>query len=219
MGRSWRLLSVCAIAAFMGGLAHGQVIEFESAGLKYQALTKNGLTIMIAPLQTSVRNYTVVQVAVSNGSRTPFVLKPEDFLYRPDTGDEIPALPARTVVSSLIDRASKGDVIKLVNAYESGLYGNTKYTSTNGFEQRRQSALTDFTSTKLKAAATASAIAFVQTKLAPGQSEVVSFTLRPSNLQFYGVENRPVVEPGTFDVWIAPSAESEGVRGSFDLTA
>jgi len=61
--------------------------------------------------------------------------------------------------------------------------------------------------------------AFRKVKLAPGQSEVVSFTLRPSNLQFYGVENRPVVEPGTFDVWIAPSAESEGVRGSFDLTA
>ena len=41
----------------------------------------------------------------------------------------------------------------------------------------------------------------------------------PANLQFYGVNNQPVVEPGTFDVWIAPSAEAEGVRGSFDLTA
>ena len=61
--------------------------------------------------------------------------------------------------------------------------------------------------------------AFRKVKLAPGQSEVVSFTLRPANLQFYGVENRPIVEPGTFDVWIAPSAEAEGVRGSFDLTA
>jgi beta-glucosidase len=61
--------------------------------------------------------------------------------------------------------------------------------------------------------------AFRKVKLAPGQSELVSFTLRPANLQFYGVDNRPVVEPGTFDVWIAPSAEAEGVRGSFDLTA
>jgi beta-glucosidase len=61
--------------------------------------------------------------------------------------------------------------------------------------------------------------AFRKVKLAPGQSEVVSFTLRPANLQFYGVDNRPVVEPGTFDVWIAPSAEADGVRGSFDLTA
>ena len=61
--------------------------------------------------------------------------------------------------------------------------------------------------------------AFRKVKLAPGQSEVVSFTLRPANLQFYGVDNRPVVEPGTFDVWIAPSAEAPGVSGSFDLTA
>ena len=61
--------------------------------------------------------------------------------------------------------------------------------------------------------------AFRKVKLAPGQSEVVRFTLRPANLQFYGVNNKPVVEPGTFDVWIAPSAEAEGVRGSFDLTA
>jgi beta-glucosidase len=61
--------------------------------------------------------------------------------------------------------------------------------------------------------------AFRKIKLAPGQSEVVRFTLRPANLQFYGVNNRPVVEPGTFDVWIAPSAEAEGVRGTFDLTA
>jgi beta-glucosidase len=61
--------------------------------------------------------------------------------------------------------------------------------------------------------------AFRKIKLAPGQSEVVRFTLRPANLQFYGVDNRPVVEPGTFDVWIAPSAEAEGVRGSFELTS
>ena len=27
------------------------------------------------------------------------------------------------------------------------------------------------------------------------------------------------VEPGTFDVWIAPSAEAEGVHGNFDLVA
>ena len=61
--------------------------------------------------------------------------------------------------------------------------------------------------------------AFRKIKLAPGQSEVVRFTLRPANLQFIGVDNRPVVEPGTFDVWIAPSAEADGVHGTFELTA
>ena len=61
--------------------------------------------------------------------------------------------------------------------------------------------------------------AFKKIKLAPGQSEVVRFVLRPADLLFYGLANKPVVEPGTFDVWIAPSAEAEGVHGTFELTA
>jgi len=61
--------------------------------------------------------------------------------------------------------------------------------------------------------------AYRKIKLAPGQSEVVRFVLRPTDLGFYGVANKPVVEPGAFDVWIAPSAEAEGVRGTFELTA
>ena len=50
--------------------------------------------------------------------------------------------------------------------------------------------------------------AFRKLKLAPGQSETVAFKLRAADLQFIGRDNRPTVEPGTFDVWIAPSAES-----------
>jgi beta-glucosidase len=61
--------------------------------------------------------------------------------------------------------------------------------------------------------------AFRKVKLEAGQSEVVRFVLRPADLQFYGLMNRPVVEPGKFDVWIAPSAEAEGVHGTFELTA
>ena len=61
--------------------------------------------------------------------------------------------------------------------------------------------------------------AFRKIKLEPGQSEVVRFTLSPADLQFYGMANKPTVEAGTFDVWIAPSAEAEGVHGTFELTA
>jgi beta-glucosidase len=61
--------------------------------------------------------------------------------------------------------------------------------------------------------------AFRKVALAPGQLEVVRFTLRASDLAFYGRDNRLAAEPGSFDVWIAPSAESDGVHGSFDLTA
>ena len=61
--------------------------------------------------------------------------------------------------------------------------------------------------------------AFRKIALAPGQSEIVRFTLRPSDLAFIGPNGRWITEPGTFDVWIAPSAESDGVHGSFDLVA
>jgi beta-glucosidase len=60
--------------------------------------------------------------------------------------------------------------------------------------------------------------AFRKIALSPGQSEVVRFTLRASDLTFYK-GNRLTVEPGAFDVWIAPSAESDGVHGTFDLIA
>jgi beta-glucosidase len=61
--------------------------------------------------------------------------------------------------------------------------------------------------------------AFRKVALVPGQSEVVRFTLRAADLGFYGRDAKPTVEPGTFDVWIAPSAEAEGVHGIFQLTA
>lgn len=61
--------------------------------------------------------------------------------------------------------------------------------------------------------------AFRKVALAPGQSETVRFTLRAADLAFYGLQDKPVVEPGIFDVWIAPSAEADGVSGSFELTA
>lgn len=150
--------------------AHAQVIPFESGGLRYQALTKNGLTIMVAPFPSHVRDFTVLQVAVQNGSKSSFTIRPEDFLYLQENGTEVSAVPARTVVDSLIDHASKSDVIKLITTYEQGIYGNKQYKATNGYEQRRQSALAELTSTRIKAAAAASAIAFVLTKLPPGAS-------------------------------------------------
>ena len=61
-------------------------------------------------------------------------------------------------------------MIKLIAAYEASLFNNAQIHSTNGYETRRQNAFADFGSSKLSAAAAASAIALVTTKLAPGQS-------------------------------------------------
>ena len=188
-----RWLCVTALAAVCGW---SQVIEFESGGLKYQTLTKNGLTIMVAGLPSSVRDYAVLQVAISNGSNATWTVRPEDFLFLRSDGAEIPAMPAKTVVMSLVQKASRGDVIRLVMAYEGGIYGNTQYRATNGYEQRRQVAMTEFTSTRLKAAAAASAIAFVQTKLGPGQTT--------DGAVFYQTAGKPLGE-GTLRVRAAAS--------------
>jgi hypothetical protein len=84
-------------------------------------------------------------------------------------GTAVRATPAATVVTMLLAKGSGGDVIKLVTTYEAALYGNPRFKSTNGYEQRRQAALA-MTTTRVKAAATASALALVQSKLPPGES-------------------------------------------------
>ena len=148
----------------------GQVIEFESNGLKYQTVTKGGVTVMIARLPGHVRELSILQVAVSNGSAGPYTIRPEDFSFKKDDGSELHAWPARDVVQMLKEKGGRGDVIKLVSAYETALYGIPHMRVANAYEARRQQALAEVNSTKLKAAAAASAIALVQTKLAPGES-------------------------------------------------
>ncbi len=162
------LLSVLLLLMMAAG--HAQIIEFESGGLKYKTLTHNGVTVMFAPLPTHVRDYAILQVAISNGSPISWAVRPEDFRFERVDGQSTQAVPARTVVDALMEHASRGDVIKLISMYESGLYGQIQIHSTNGYESRRQSALVDLGSNRIKAAAAASAIALVLTKLSPGQS-------------------------------------------------
>lgn len=158
---------VVAMAAL---ILQAQVIEFESNGLHFKTLTKNGVTIMFAPLGSHVKEYAILQVAVSNGSPIAWSVGPEDFRYYRSDGTMESGTPALTVVNSLISRASRHDVIKLISTYEAGIYGNSRLQSTNGYEVRRQNALAEIGSGRLKAAAAASAIAFVRTRLNAGQS-------------------------------------------------
>jgi hypothetical protein len=164
-----RLVALLFLAALPIPRLHAQVLEFESGGLKYKALTRGGVTIMFAPLPTRVLGYTILQVAISNGSAVSWSFKPEDFRFDRESGQQIQAVSAGTVVKQLLDHASRGDVGRLISAYEMALFGNARVHSTNGYESRRQDYLA-LGSTKLKAASAASAIALVTTKLAPGQS-------------------------------------------------
>jgi beta-glucosidase len=57
---------------------------------------------------------------------------------------------------------------------------------------------------------------FTKIRLAPGEGTTVSFTVRPADLAFPGVDLKPVVEPGQFKVWIGPDSDS-GLEGAFEL--
>ncbi len=57
-----------------------------------------------------------------------------------------------------------------VTAYETSVYGNPHFKSTNGYEQRRLAAIAMGGSTRFRAAAAASAVALVRSKLAPGET-------------------------------------------------
>jgi hypothetical protein len=164
---AWVLLCLVAPPCNFSRL-QAQVIEFESRGLKYQTLTRNGVTIMFAPLANHVREYAIFQIAVSNGSTAPYIIRPENFYFVRSTGEIVEADSAEHVIGMLMQKGSGSDVVKLVNTYEMALYG-ASLKSTNGFEARRQNML-GFGASKLRAAATASAVALVQTKLAPGES-------------------------------------------------
>lgn len=165
-----RLPGTSAAALFMLlPWAPAQVIEFEQNGLKYQTLTKSGVTIMFATMPSHLHEYATMQVAVSNGASSPYIIRPEDFTYVRQDGVAIRADSARNVILMLAQKGNGDDAIKLVTAYENAIAGNSHLKSTNGYQQRRQAALA-MGSVKLKAAAAASALAMVQTKLGPGES-------------------------------------------------
>lgn len=57
---------------------------------------------------------------------------------------------------------------------------------------------------------------FQRVALQPGETRTVRFSLPVEDLSFAGLDDRPVVEPGRFHVWIGPSS-AEGMMGEFEL--
>ncbi len=160
----------CGLALLLGvAPARTQVIEFESNGLKFQTLTKSGVTVMFAHLPSHVNTYAIIQASVANGSPGSYVVRPQDFSFVRADGAVLRASTAESVVLLLTEKGGRSDVLKLISEYEATLYGSDRVRSTNGYEQRRQAALMAGP-TRLRAAAAASAVAFVQTRLKPGES-------------------------------------------------
>lgn len=143
---------------------------FESHGLEYESVTKNGITMMFAELPSRLRTFSIAQVTVTNGSLVTWTVRPLDFVFVKQDGTVLQAVPADYVVADLLRNGNRDDVIKLQLLYENSIYGLSNFRSTNGYEKRREAAMAQFVNRGFKAAAEASAIAFVPVKLKPGDS-------------------------------------------------
>jgi hypothetical protein len=145
-------------------------IEFQSHGLDYEALTKEGITVMFASLPPHIKDFNIIQVTVTNGSPLSWTVKPGDFSFVRQDGTVLASVSADQVVESMLARAGRNDVIKLQLLYEDSIYALANFRSTNGYEQRREAAMAQFVNRGFKAAAAASAITMVAAKLKPGDS-------------------------------------------------
>jgi hypothetical protein len=145
-------------------------LQFESHGMMYEALTKNGITVMYAPLPPHIKDFNIIQVTVTNGSDLTWIVRPADFVYIRQDGTVLQPVSADEVVYSLLQRASANDVIKLQLLYEDSIYAVPNFRSTNGYEKRREAAMAQFVNKGFKAAAAASAITLAPTRLKPGDS-------------------------------------------------
>src|SRR5713226_5775709 len=95
----------------LGLACPAQVIEFYSGGLKYQTLTKSGVTVMYAEMPLQIRGYSVIQAAVINGGATPRTVQPVWFSFEFTDGRVINATAEQHVVEELQKHAGRNDVI------------------------------------------------------------------------------------------------------------
>jgi hypothetical protein len=143
---------------------------FESHGLEYDAITRNGITVMFAQLPSRLKEFNIIQITVTNGSPLSWTVRASDFNFVKSDGAVSESVSPDYVVETLLAHADRDDVIKLELLYETSISGLANFRSTNGFEKRREAAMAQFVNRGFKAAAQASAIAFVETRLKSGDS-------------------------------------------------
>ncbi len=161
----------CLLFAFLAAAppAVSQIIRFESNGMKYQVLTRQGLTLMCAAMPFRTSRFAVMHVAASNGSSETWRIDTANFAFEYQGGPLVAAIPEQRVVEEFFRKAGRSELLKLQTAYEKALYNNQYVRPNNTYEKRRLSALA-FGPKGLKASAAAAAITFVSGNLEPSDS-------------------------------------------------
>ncbi len=162
------LLILASLAAAQKG---PPAIEVPYKGLRYSMLSRGGVTVMMAPLDRNILEYSTAQVWISNGSNRPVRVSPQFFRMVFDGSSEpLKGTPDNTVLNDVMKRAKPHDIVELVKAYETTLFGFANEKSMGYYQKRKQQALASFGGGgKLRAAATASAIILPENLLRPGE--------------------------------------------------
>ena len=160
---------------------------------------------MYAPLPLTVRDFAVLQIAFSNGSEHNWLIHSTDFMYETQDGRRVRAVSENAVIHELFRNAGRSEVVKLQAAYEKSLFANQLIRSNNGYEKRRRSAMAYGGHRGIKAAAAASTIALVRTKLHAGDST--------DGAVFFDNQGKPI-GPGKLIVRVAAAQEGDAYAGS-----
>lgn len=198
-----RIRWMLALLALAGATAHAQTIEVPYRGLEYSMLSKEGVTVMIAPLDLSILKYSAAHVWITNGSTLTVQVSPQGFSARarsprqPQPANYV-GVSEVLVVNEALKRARFGDILALVRAYERNLYGFKNPQAVNYYQQRKQIAAAEGGSRRMRAAATVSALVLPKTEVPPGEfregtvffptgdgkPEFLEFSLRLGELSF-----------------------------------
>src|SRR4051812_13587491 len=79
--RTIRRLAVNLLVLLAAAALSAQVIEYEANGMKYQTLSRKGLTIIVTHMPNHVAGFGLIQVSISNGSDFYWTVEPQDFVY------------------------------------------------------------------------------------------------------------------------------------------
>lgn len=186
-----------------------QTIDVPYRGLEYSMLSKEGVTVMVAPLELSILDYSAAHVWITNGSSRAISVGPQVFTARARSPKhpqpaEFRGLSDGLVVREVLKRARFGDIMSLVRAYERNLYGFKNPQAVNYYQARKQIAMAEGGSRRMRAAATVSALVLQKTEIPPGEfregtvffptgdkkSEFLEFSAWLGNLAFLFRPNR-----------------------------
>src|SRR5258707_3673845 len=85
-------------------------IEVPYKGLSYSMLSRGGVTIMVAPLNRPILEYSTIQVWISNGSKQAVRISPQSFEVRFGSQPMTAGTSDNEVLSEIQQRATHKDL-------------------------------------------------------------------------------------------------------------